>query len=180
MFKILKDKSLKDNVPIIKQEAEHILLTELKQNKPKNVVEIWTAVWYSSLVIWNTIKEWNWNLTTFEVSYPSYMEALDNFYNYGWYNITVYNVDPLSINIEKIFQQKKIDFLFIDAVMKFYLDFFLAFEDLLESNCTILMDNVIKFKSKTKPLYKFLEENQIKYDIFDIPPNDGMMKIVKL
>jgi len=123
------------------------------------------------LVIAQTIQDWNGIITTFEVSYLSYMEALENFHNFKQYNITAYNVDPLLINLKKIFT-KKIDFLFIDAVMKLYLNFYLKFEDLMENNCIILLDNVVKFKSKTIPLYKFLEKNQINYEIFSIPPND--------
>jgi len=171
----LRKQAQLDKVPIIKPEVESILVDYLNDSKPLNVVEIWTAIWYSSLVISSTISTWGWNLTTFEVSYPSYMQALENFYNFQQYNITAYNVDPLLIDLKKIFIKKKVDFLFIDAVMKLYLDFYLAFEDLLENNATILLDNVIKFKSKTIPLYEFLNKNQIDYKIFPVPPNDGLM-----
>jgi len=170
----LRNKALKDNVPIIKPEVEQILKKKLVEEQATNVVEIWTAIGYSSLVIAQTIQDWNWNLTTFEVSYPSYMEAIQNFYNFKQYNITAYNIDPLLIDLKKIFT-KKIDFLFIDAVMKLYLDFYLKFEDLLENNCVVLLDNVVKFKSKSKSLYEFIEKNQINYELFDIPPNDGLM-----
>jgi predicted O-methyltransferase YrrM len=40
MFSNLKKKALNDNVPIIKPEAEQILIKELKAKRPKNVVEI--------------------------------------------------------------------------------------------------------------------------------------------
>ena len=173
-LQVLKQKAIKNNVPVIKPEVEQILIKYLNQTKPTNVVEIWTAIWYSSLVIAKQIQQWDWVLTTFEVSYPSYMEALENFHNFQQYNITAYNVDPLLINLKKIFT-KKIDFLFIDAVMKLYLDFYLKFEDLLENNTVVLLDNVVKFKSKTLPLYEFLEKNQIDYEIFSVPPNDGVM-----
>lgn len=171
---LLRQKAVKDNVPIIKPEVEQILLRLLDETKPVNVVEIWTAIWYSSLVIANKIQQRNWILTTFEVSYPSYMEALENFHNFQQYNLTAYNLDPLLVNLKKIFT-RKIDFLFIDAVMKLYLDFYLKFEDLLENNTVVLLDNVVKFKSKTLPLYEFLEKNQIDYKIFSVPPNDWVM-----
>ena len=174
----LRNIAINDNVPIIKPEVEQILINKLKQTKPTNVVEIWTAIGYSSLIIANTISDWNWNLTTFEVSYPSYMEAIHNFKTFKQYNITAYNLDPLLIDTKKIFT-KKIDFLFIDAVMKLYLDFYLKFEDLLENGCMVLLDNVVKFKSKTQPLYEFIEKNQIDYQLFDIPPNDGLMIFIK-
>jgi len=178
MLDRLKQSALNANVPIIKSEAENIIIQELNSTKPKNVVEIWTAIWYSSLVMANTIQAWWGKLTTFEVSYISYIQALENFHNFQQYNITAYNIDPLLIKLEKIFIKGKIDFLFIDAVMKFYLDFLLNFKDLLENNCIILLDNVVKFKSKTISLYEFLEKNQIDYKIFSVPPNDWIMKIV--
>lgn len=177
MFNKLKQDALKANVPIIKPKAENIIIQELNSVTPKNVVEIGTAVWYSSLVIGNTIQSWWGKLTTFEVSYISYIQALENFHDFKQYNITAYNIDPLLINLEKIFIKEKIDFLFIDAVMKFYLDFLLDFKDLLENNCPVLLDNVVKFKSKTVSLYEFLNKNQINYKIFSVPPNDGLMKI---
>jgi predicted O-methyltransferase YrrM len=102
------------------------------------------------------------------------MQTISNFKNFQQYNITAYNLDPLQINLKKIFT-KKIDFLFIDAVMKLYLDFYLKFEDLLENNSFVLLDNVVKFKSKSQSLYEFLEKNQIDYKIFPVPPNDGIM-----
>jgi len=170
----LRTNAVKNKVPIIKPEVEQILIDKLQESKPINVVEIWTAIGYSSLLIADTISDWNWVLTTFEVSYPSYMEAIHHFQAFKQYNITAYNLDPLLIDIKKIFT-KKIDFLFIDAVMKLYLNFYLKFEDLLENNCIVLLDNVVKFKSKTQPLYEFIEKNQINYQLFDIPPNDGLM-----
>lgn len=177
MFENLKQDALKANVPIIKDQVVDILIKELNSLKPKNIVEIGSAIWYSSLIIANTIQPWNWKLTTFEISYLSYFQALENFQKYKQYNITAYNLDPLLVNLKKVFCNEKIDFLFIDAVMKFYLDFLLLFEDLIENNCSILLDNVVKFKSKTKSLYRFLEQNQINYEIFSIAWNDGIMRI---
>ena len=174
-LEILRNKALANNVPIIKPQVEQILKRYLNEYKPVNVVEIWSAIGYSTLVIAKEVAKRGWIVTTFEVSYPSYMEALDNFHNFQQYNITAYNLDPCLIDLKKIFCKKKIDFLFIDAVMKLYLDFYLKFEDLLENNAVVLLDNVVKFKSKTLPLYEFLEKNQIKYKIFEVPPNDGVM-----
>ena len=175
---MLRQYAIKDNVPIIKQDAEHILTSLLEETKPVNVVEIWTAIGYSSLVIAQRIENWNWYLTTFEVSYPSYIQAIHNFNRFKQTNITVYNVDPLLVDLKKIFT-KKIDFIFIDAVMKLYLEFFLHFEDLLENRAVVLFDNVVKFKSKSRPLYEFVEKNQIDYKLFSVQPNDGMMVLYK-
>ncbi len=177
----LRQQALQNNVPIIKSQVEQILKEYLNKTKPTNVVEIGSAIGYSTLIIAQEVsKRWG-TVTTFEVSYPSYMEALENFHNFQQYNITAYNLDPLLVNLKKIFCKKKIDFLFIDAVMKLYLDFYLKFEDLLENNAVVLLDNVVKFKSKTPSLYEFLEKNQIDYKIFPVPPNDWVMvfKVVK-
>lgn len=178
MFERLRKKSVKSHIPIIKPETEKIIIQELDKSNAQNVVEIWSAVWYSSLVIASTISKRDWILTSFEISYSAYMEALENFSKYKHYNINIYNLDPLQVNLQKIFIGWKIDFLFVDAAMRSYLDFILKFQDLLENNCIVLLDNIVKFKSKTLSLYEFLEKKQINYEIFKTSPDDGIMKIV--
>ncbi len=54
----LRQKAISSNVPIIKPEAEQVLIKYLNKYKPTNVVEIGSAIGYSSLVIARTIQDW--------------------------------------------------------------------------------------------------------------------------
>ena len=178
MFIKLREHSFKNNVPIISKYTQNLIVSVLNKYKPICCVEIWTAIGYSSLVIANSIQKFNGILTTFEVSHPSYYEALNNFISYNQINnILAYNIDPLSIDISLIFNKKKVDFLFIDAQKRTYLDFYLKFKSFLSSKSIIIFDNMIKFQSKTASLYKFFEKNQINYKLFEF--GDDWVVVVK-
>jgi len=163
----LRGKAQNNNVPIIKPNIEKAILEYISVYNPKFVVEVWTAVWYSTLVIAKAIEYIGGTITTFEVSYPSYREALSNFKKYNQtHNITSYHLDPLKIDIAKLLTNKKIDFLFIDAMKKEYLNFYERFSPFLADNAIVIFDNIFKFKDKLDSLYVFLEKNQINYQLF--------------
>ena len=64
----LREKALEDKVPIIKRETESLLKTLLLLKKPKKILEVGTAVAYSSLVMAEVLegkifrgkKEYRW------------------------------------------------------------------------------------------------------------------------
>ncbi len=173
----LREKAELNKVPIIKPNIEKSILEYINTYNPRVVVEIGTAVWYSTLVIAKAIESTGWIIITFEVSYPSYMEALSNFRKYNQiHNITAYNIDPLTINLHNLFANKKIDFLFIDAIKRDYLKFYEKFLPFLSNNAIVIFDNIFKFKDKLDSLYIYLEKNQINYQLFPID-GDGIMVI---
>ena len=47
----LRQQALQNNVPIIKSQVEQILKDYLNKTKPTNVIEIGSAIGYSTLVI---------------------------------------------------------------------------------------------------------------------------------
>ena len=61
----LREKALADNVPIIKRDTESFLKTLLLLKKPKRILEVGTAVAYSSLVMAETLKG-NTDISTIE------------------------------------------------------------------------------------------------------------------
>lgn len=42
---------------------------------------------------------------------------------------------------------------------------------------TLILDDVIKYQNKLSSLYSFLQKNQVKYEIFETEPGDGVMVI---
>ena len=164
------------HIPLISKETQIFLVSWLERNQPKRVLEIWSAVWYSSIVISKTIsKRWG-NLTSFEISYPAYLEALKNIQNTDCNNVVLYPFDINEISLEKFFSQK-FDAVFIDAQKSQYGDYLQKLRSRLEPENTLLLDDVIKYQNKLTWLYEFIEKMQINYKIFDTEPGDGVMLI---
>lgn len=163
-------------IPIISIETENFLWNHLKQYKPKFCLEIGSAVWYSSIFIANTIKEWWWVLYSFEVSYPAYMEGIQNIWKYGLKNLIVYPFDFLQIDPMKLIWHS-IDFAFIDWQKNQYANYLIKIGNILSTSHTIVMDDVVKFKSKMSSLYEYLQKKQIFYNEIDMEKWDGIIVI---
>ena len=163
-------------IPIISIETENFLWNHLKQYKPKFCLEIGSAVWYSSIFIANTIKEWWWVLYSFEVSYPAYMEGIQNIWKYGLKNLIVYPFDFLQIDPMKLISHS-IDFAFIDWQKNQYANYLIKIGNILSTSHTIVMDDVVKFKSKMSSLYEYLQKKQIFYNEIDMEKWDGIIVI---
>ena len=170
-------KSCEDrHIPLISVQTQDFLVSWLERHQPKRVLEIWSAVWYSSIVISQTIsKRWG-TLTSFEISYPAYLEALKNIENADCNNVVLYPFDINEIVLEKFFSQK-FDAAFIDAQKSQYGDYLQKIRSHLTPENTLLLDDVIKYQNKLTWLYQFLEKMQINYEIFDTEPGDGVMLI---
>ena len=170
-------KSCEDrHIPLISIQTQDFLVDWLGRNQPGRVLEIWSAVWYSSIVISQTISKWWGTLASFEISYPAYLEALKNLENAGCNNVILYSFDINEIVLEKFFSQK-FDAAFIDAQKSQYGDYLQKIRSHLVPENTLLLDDVIKYQNKLGKLYQFIEKMQINYKIFDTEPGDGVMLI---
>jgi len=164
------------HIPLISVQTQDFLVSWLEHHQPKRVLEIWSAVWYSSIIISQTIsKRWG-TLTSFEISYPAYLEALKNIEKAEINNVVLYPFDINEISLEKFFSQK-FDAAFIDAQKSQYWDYLHKIRSHLAPENTLLLDDVIKYQNKLSKLYQFIEKMQINYEIFDTEPGDGVMLI---
>lgn len=166
---------VENKIPIISNNTSNFLVNFLKKFKPKNCLEVWWAVWYSSLIIWNTIWEYWWNLTSFEINFHRYRFStryIDK------NNIKFYNFDFSKIKIQNLVN-KKFDFVFIDWMKRQYLDYLLKlyWTDLISKNCIFILDDVIKYKDKMINLYSYLKKKQIFYKIEMLDDDDWIMVI---
>ena len=164
------------HIPLISIQTQDFLVGWLERNQPKRVLEIWSAVWYSSIVISQTISKWWGTLTSFEISYPAYLEALKNIENADCNNVVLYPFDINEVSLEKFFSQK-FDAAFIDAQKSQYWDYLQKIRSHLAPENTLLLDDVIKYQNKLGQLYQLLKKKQINYKIFDTEPWDGVMLI---
>ena len=73
----IKQKALEDHIPIIMDDTLEVIEKELKENKPKRILEIGTAVGYSAICFSEFLQN-NGIIDTIEREHSRVTEALDN------------------------------------------------------------------------------------------------------
>ncbi|MBS4888505.1 MAG: O-methyltransferase [Anaerococcus vaginalis] len=132
----LRNYGIENNVPIMKLETKEFLKSLVLISKPKNILEIGTAIGYSSLLF---SKYSNANITTIEKSKEISEIAKANFSKYNK-KINLINMDAKKAlnNFNQGF-----DFVFIDANKSQYEYYFNESLKLLNENGLIVCDNIL-------------------------------------
>lgn len=178
----LRNYGIENNIPIMKLETKEFLKTLVLISKPKNILEIGTAIGYSSLLF---SKYSNANITTIEKSKEISKIAKANFSKYNK-KINLINMDAKKAlnNFNQGF-----DFVFIDANKSQYEYYFNESLKLLNENGLIVCDNILfrgeitnddlinrRHITMVKNLRKFLSHitNLDEYVTSIIPIGDGI------
>ncbi len=176
-LKDLKTYGLKNNIPNISLENAQFLREILKKKQVKNILEIGSANGYSTIHFASELEKWWGHITSIEFSQRAYEHALENFKRAGVEEtISLYLWDARDIVPQK---DEQYDFVFIDGLKKRSRVFLELVWDKVETNGIIIIDDVIKFKSKMPDLYEYVKDKNIHYEIIPIDGDDGIMKIIK-
>lgn len=134
----IKEEALSKNVPILKDNTLKLILFLIKVMKIKNVLEIGTAVGYSSI----TMALNGCCVDSIEINKEMYEKAI---YNINSNNLStrikVFNADALKLDINVL--QQQYDLIFIDAAKAQYKRFFERFSPLLSQKGIIIIDNLL-------------------------------------
>ena len=132
----LRKYAKENKVPIMNSQTKELLVSLIKIAKPKKILEIGTAIGYSSLIF---SKYSDAQITTIELDENTAKIANNNFKKYKT-NIKLINDDAMKAlrNIDQGF-----DFVFIDANKSRYLDYFKITSKLLNEGGIIVADNVL-------------------------------------
>ena len=134
----LKEKAVLENVPIIKDETLKLILFLTKFKKLNKVLEIGTAVGYTSIMLAKN----GCFVETIEINEKMYEEALFNISKENLQNfIKVIKGDALEIPLESL--SKEYDIIFIDAAKAQYRKFFERFSPFLNDGGVIVIDNLL-------------------------------------
>lgn len=137
MINDIKDKALKEGVPIIKDEGLAFLLNFVKENNYKEILELGTAVGYSAM---------NMARLSNDIHIDT-IEKNDDMYNQAIVNIKEANLDKqISIYhmpIEEFETDKMYDFIFVDAAKAQYGKYMEKFLPNLSQEGKMLFDNMI-------------------------------------
>ena len=173
-----------EDVPIMQKRGINFLCDLIKDNKIKNILEIGSAIGYSSIKM--ALVDKDIKVTTIERDENRYLEAVKNIKRCNLENqIDIILGDALETEIKGTY-----DLIFIDAAKAQYIKFFNKCKENLASNGIILSDNMsfhglveekerIKNKNlrqlvnKIKRYIVFLEENtEFKTDFYKV--GDGI------
>lgn len=188
-LKEMREYALENHVPIVEEETEEFLKFLIYMKKPKRILELGTAIGYSSSVFFNASKS---------VEYVKTIEIREDMAeiakkNHEKLNLNE-NIDIVIGDAAEVLENinEKYDMIFIDAAKGQYEKYFnLALKN-LEKNGIIICDNVL-FKGMianqelvirrkitiVKRLRKFLKDIEENQDFISsiIPIGDGVLLI---
>lgn len=130
--------AIENNVPIIKDDVASFLQNILILKKPRRILELGTAVGYSSIFMAEVLSG-NCEIDTIEKNQKMYEIAKKNIEK-SKFNINIIFGDAIEEikNLNKIY-----DFVFIDAAKGHYREFFDLIFPKLENEAVIISDNML-------------------------------------
>lgn len=141
---VLKDYAVNNHVPIIRDETRDFLNTVLRITKPKCILELGTAIGYSTLVIYKAIDGNFDSFITIEENQNRINEAKNNFTKY----IKGKKPDLIESDISKFLEEYKdsecFDFIFLDAAKAQYITWLPYIKKLMKKRSILIADNIFK------------------------------------
>ena len=133
----IKTAALQEGVPIIQDGGLLFLLGLIRENGYKQILELGTAVGYSSIQM--ALSDDEIMIDTIEKEDEMYEKALRNITKYGLQDrITVYHMP-----IEEFKTEKQYDLIFVDAAKAQYGRYLERFIDNLKDDGKMVFDNMI-------------------------------------
>lgn len=177
----------KENVPIMQKESLDYLISFIKQHDIKSVLEVGTAIGYSTILIKEVVN----NITSIEKDEERYNIAVKNVELSNLNNITLIKGDALDITITD-----KFDLIFIDAAKGKNKEFLDKFKSNLNENGYIIIDNMDfhglvgksmtiekrRLRSLVKKIENFIKymEEQTEFKVTKIDKGDGLYLLERI
>ena len=186
----IKKYAEENNVPIMLEDGIDFLTAYIKKNNIKSILEIGTAIGYSSIMMALVNKDIK--ITTIERDEKRYQEALKNIEKFNLEN----QITPILKDAFEVELKEEFDLIFIDAAKAQSIKFFEKFEVNLKQNGTVITDNLnfhgmvqkdekeIESRNvrgivrKTKAYIEFLKENK-NYETTFYDIGDGISISIK-
>lgn len=139
----VKSNALRDYVPILKDESMQLISMILSLKKPNKILEIGSAVGYSSVCFSRYLCDADSKITTIEIDDEMYNVAKKNIYNMGLdKKIEIIHADATEY-LPKMEEKEYFDVIFIDAAKGQYLKFLDNALRLIKNGGVIIADNVL-------------------------------------
>ncbi|SFL81495.1 Predicted O-methyltransferase YrrM [Pelosinus propionicus DSM 13327] len=140
LFKEIEDYAAEYNVPIINKKSSNRLIEIVKQNKPKSILEIGTAIGYSALLMAHYMP-----LDSKIITIEQDAARIDIAYDYIARAGKSEQIQLLDGDASTILLQLEgtFDMVFIDAAKAQYLDYLCKIIDKLAIGAVVIADNVL-------------------------------------
>ena len=141
---LLKDYAIKNKVPIIRDETKDFLNMVLRIKKPRNILELGTAIGYSTLVIYKAIEGHFDSFITIEEDETRVREArnnIDKFCLIDKVNLIEADIGKYLIDYNK---NETFDFIFLDAAKAQYVVWLPYIKKLMKKGAILIADNIFK------------------------------------
>ena len=136
----IKEKALEEHIPIIMDDTLEVIEEYLKENKPKKILEIGTAVGYSAICFTKVLEE-NGVIDTIEREHTRVEEAKENIKKMGLED-KIHILEGDAVEILPTLEGKY-DVIFIDAAKGKYPFFLKESLRMLSDNGIIFADNIL-------------------------------------
>lgn len=186
----LVDYAETNRVPIVSQDVARFIELLLKIIKPKNILEIGSAIGYSSLIM---SKASDADILTIEKDEETFKVLKENLKKYDTDNkIKAINDDAINA-LKSMDKEVKFDFCFIDANKSQYEEYLNLVYDLIRDNALILIDNILfrgfvakgednkRYRTIIKNLKKFIEvvKSDKRFTASLLTVHDGLLLLRK-
>lgn len=179
-LKNLKKQGNARKIPNISEQNAQFIGNIFLKNHAENILEIGTANGYSSLSFCDFLETHghkNFSIITLEYAWNAHNEAVEHYKNTKTKNIFPVWGDAKSILPS--FRDNFFDAIYIDAMKKEYLAYFLLSLPKARENAIFIFDDVEKFSHKMEDLYAFLHEKNIPYQLEKTDEDDSIMIIYR-
>lgn len=138
----LEKDAIQNGVPIIRRGTRDMLRYLLRTKRPEKVLEVGTAIGYSSLFMKEFLPKTS-SITTIEKVEMRLVEARKNLADYDREGqIRLLEGEAMDILKELVKQKEHFDFVFLDAAKGQYLSFLPFVLDLLTPGAVLVSDNI--------------------------------------
>lgn len=128
--------ALDNNIPIMLKDGIEYLCNLIKENNIKNILEVGSAIGYSSIKM--ALIDKDIKITTIEKDYDRYLMAIENIKHNNLDN----QIDIIYNDAKEVELTKEYDLIFIDASKGNNKYFFEKFKNNLSNNGVIITDNL--------------------------------------
>ena len=155
----IKDYAEKHDVPIIRDETKNMLKMLIDIKKPKRILELGTAIAYSTYIIYSESKNELEKLVTIESNNERIIKAKENIRKF----LDEKKVHLVESDIAKYLQDIKgetFDFVFLDAAKAQYIVWLPYIKKIMEKGAILLSDNIFKDGEILESKYYILKRDR--------------------